>query len=729
MCGFCFHWFLLFSLRTVLQAFMLSKTVQLFRGPERVVVSRDSSLYRRLEPYSEPKSVKDNIFNGEIPPMLRFNWKSPRFFGRSRELYQVWKILMENFDRSNEERILLVACQPSGCGKTMLGERLSLQRPMQNESVTELFDTLPDSIAKSEFRDALYIRVDLRAVLVDDYLELVKPTKRVPSVSGFIYYLIWRSFYIQSFGRESYEYNLEKFENEFFSKIHTFDELLSAMQIICKRPLFLHFDELGAIDGWTQLQRNNETILHVFYDFWRCLVRFMDSEVFIFTSGRSTNMYLVGKGPLHSGQIAPSRVQRVYLKPFEADDIKDILVSHEPKLALNMTHTSQMAEWLHGLTSGIPRMVFEGIRFLLQQSNSLLSFQFSPDLQHLDHISKDMLDYFILNTFPRKTKLNLPKKLEKVYDTMMLYVAKEMDVSVNERIGEFSIGELIDYFGIYATASEKNTVGGSKLTLICPLLWRRVVDTYEGQQTLLHQSSKVDKGKMLEDAVISALTLTDLRKRCIADYIPVLKNWAYGKTHVAPVLYLSLDMRVNSEHGEGQAISFQKHLKNHLKSDESVLLTFFDRSSSPDLMVVASVNNHTNLVVGLQCKNLNPTDQSDAVGKTTLFKDAEKFIKTREMIPDKTPGIFVIVSMGCYAIDLEPYVGTVVNAKKLFEGLKPPKDLLRKMDFDILLLGPKETSAFLQETDSEAIRNFWKEHNALKKKPPTSINRKTEESI
>jgi hypothetical protein len=653
-------------------------------------------------------------------------------------LYQVWNILMENFDRSNEERILLVACQPSGCGKTMLGERLSLQRPMQNENVTELFDTLPDTVAKSKFRDALYIRVDLLDVSVDGYLDLLKPTERLPSVSGFICYLIWRSFCIQSFGQESYECNQKKFRTEFLSKIHGIDRLLSTMRIICKRPLFIHFDELGAIDGWTQLQRNNEPVLHVFYDFWHCLVQFMDSKVFIFTSGKSTNMmYLVGKGRLHLGQIAPSRVQRVYLKPFEADDIKDILLSHEPKLALNMTHTSQMAEWLHGLTSGIPSMVSEGIDFLLQRSNSLLSFQFSPDLQHLDQISKDMLDYFIsdrlLNTFPRKTKLKLPKKLKKVYDTMMLYVAKEMDVSVNERIGEFSIGELIDYFGIYATASEKNTVGGSKLTLICPLLWRRVVDISERHQTLWHQSSKVDKGKMLEDAVISAFTLTDLRKRYIADYIPVLKNWAYGETHVAPVLYLSLDMRVNSEHDKGRAITFQKHLKNHLKSDESVLLTFFDRSSSPDLMVVASVNNHTNLVVGLQCKNLNPADQSDAVGKTTLFKDAEKFIKTREMIPDKTPGIFVIVNMGCYAIDLEPHVGTVVNAKKLFDELKPPKDLLRsvkgKMDFDILLLGPKETLAFLQETDSQAIRNFWKEHNALKKESPTSINRKTEENI
>jgi hypothetical protein len=643
-----------------------------------------------------------------------------RFFDRSTELTETWKIILENYEQSQNKRMLPIACQLYGCGKTMFGERLSFQRPLQDETITSIFDNVRGSspATKEKFKDAYYIRVDLATFRVSEYLKVCREKKETPDFETFVRYLIWTSFCKRSLGVHYARNNIVQLENEFFSEIHSIDDLAGAIEaIVGGKSLFLHFDELAAIDDWKHFQDTNETILDVYYKFWAELVRYMNNEIFVFTSGKSTNMYLMGKQ--RASKPSPSYIRSIYLKPFEVTDIKEIIEFHEPELKTNETRFVEVAKWLHGATSGIPRLVDEGIKFL-KRRDSLLTIEL------LATLTDSLLNYFHsqgpTDTVPTAETLKLPEGMMDFFDTMIMYVAREVNVDVEEKIGDFTIGDLINYFSLYAKTAETDKSEGTKLTLICPLLWRKYMDISHSKEILKLQSSRVNKATLLECSISLALLRWLGRKFSVADLLPPLKEWEFGSTMIPPVFFRPVSIRILKS-------TKNNVFQDYIKDNESSLVTFAEQSASPDMTVLSPLNSTTTLMMGFQAKNYNLGSQH-AIGKLVLGNETMKFVKMKELVPNKTEGIFVMVHMGSYTEELKPFIGKVVSADELL-GERPEEDGKRnlngrKWNCQILLLDRELSLSILKEEDRHQLVRYWKEQEILSSKDPertTDVNK------
>ena len=130
--------------------------------------------------------------------------------------------------------------------------------------------------------------------------------------------------------------------------------------------------------------------LKLYYDVWYYLNMLMRTGgILFYVTGKTLGLNEIGRGKL--GNISPGGINRIDLSCFEVSDIKQILTESKnidknctqkvyERLKVPVNDIDKLAVWLHGLTSGIPRLVVYALDFLLTKEHDPITYTYDSQL-------------------------------------------------------------------------------------------------------------------------------------------------------------------------------------------------------------------------------------------------------------------------------------------------------------------------------------------------------------
>jgi hypothetical protein len=177
-----------------------------------------------------------------------------------------------------------------------------------------------------------------------------------------------------------------------------------------------------------------------------------------------------------------------------------------------------------------------------------------------------------------------------------------------------------------------------------------------------------------------------------------IERMEFGDTLIPRVVYRPVPIRIMKSPGfnvQQQRLVIQ----DYLQSDEISLVTFADESP---------LNSTTTLMIACNLGSQN------AIGKSVLTAETMKFVRMKEMIPNNTEGILVMVNMGSYTEELKPLIGKVVSTDELLDelpaataaGVKDggkPNKTGKKMELSDFVVGSRAFFVYSQERRSSPI--------------------------
>jgi hypothetical protein len=154
------------------------------------------------------------------------------------------------------------------------------------------------------------------------------------------------------------------------------------LELAYPTPLFFHFDEFGAIEGYpdklfpfTHVKRSNKMSddqmkMGKIYDAWKALKSpLLNENVFIYVTGKSPSISLIGKG-LFPFMSSPSAVANILLPPLSTNDIKLLILQRSREddnlhiwqaIKANETELDECTAFIVRMTGGVPRLTLATI--------------------------------------------------------------------------------------------------------------------------------------------------------------------------------------------------------------------------------------------------------------------------------------------------------------------------------------------------------------------------------
>lgn len=613
-----------------------------------------------------------------------------------------------------------------GMGKTKFGEKLACFK--HDVYAMGLFNSLPQSPGKEALATCIFVSIDMT--------EILHTVKRFHSQHGnttsldmdaLLKYVVMANFITQHL-------DVTMVDDDLLLKLTKvpIPMLLLDLRSLCGgRSLFLHFDEIGVMDQWDIYFSNHQfpddpiyRSLCPYYSWWNEMVNFMSNQAFVFCSGKSLNVQLLGRQMFPNS--SPSLIERIYLKPFKVGNIEDIIIREQQQQHLNLTsiEVHALSVWIHGITSGIPRSVVYTWKYLLESSrlDSLLNMLSTNELpnKYEDKVSRLVLNYLrespSTNTVP---SLNLiSPHMRETFFKLITMASREQIISSSKKINGFLVRELVDLFGMIATKpivenpslSDDDEEEEDPIQLIMPLLWRRFLEIPALGMIITDSLNEIDKGKHFENSLIRPLLEIDQQPIRLEKFMPFLSSWKYGDSILPPTILRGLPRMPSCPKKQHRILS-QYSL---LISNETLLLIPADQSSTPDMMLLGkTVKGRKQILIGLQAKNNNPNFHGNSFGMPDLIRELLKFEPMRHSM--RCNALFIVANTGTYTRDLTPYCGEIIKANKIFTKPNSTAASVYKQDkLEILLLTFSQIEEYIGPARMAESRAIW--DNETKKK-------------
>ena len=319
--------------------------------------------------------------DGVVPPMLPYAARADKidhlkefdlqFLNRNDQLVHFWKLMSKKNERKGKP-VLISTGQMFGIGKTTFGKNVL---NFNNRRISDLFE---ESIKREgkEFGAQLDKVRAARTVCITmpDSSGLATNIDSLLSLSVFVETLV------QCFGVNKKKASDCWDNNPKMKCMGTCVETL--LELTHPTPLFFHFDEFGAIEGYpdklfpfTQVKEseelsNNQRKMGKIYDAWNELQSsLLNENVFIYATGKSPSISLIGKG-LFPFMSSPSAVANILLPPLSTNDIKLLILQRSREddnlhiwqaIKANETELDECTAFIVRMTGGVPRLTLATI--------------------------------------------------------------------------------------------------------------------------------------------------------------------------------------------------------------------------------------------------------------------------------------------------------------------------------------------------------------------------------
>jgi hypothetical protein len=509
-------------------------------------------------------------------------------------LNTAWENFIYNWERKEKKPRLLITGQMFGSGKTTFGENIL---NFNATHIAKEFENIPESLGKDALRRAIYVKIDFQTLYIPPQLVGIK---QVISLN------IWINIFKNYFGVSS-----SKSEFFWFQKNYSLQQCIDIILEICQRPILIHFDELGYLEAPSFMQqvfpksytnRTEKDLLLVYYEFWDAIYPLFEKEIFIYCTGKSMKLSELGENILGTN-LSPCYTEHLYLSAFTVKDVVDAMSCDKQILSsLSISEIHDVAEWLHNMTCGVPRLVFFGIDAI----NKLFKNDKNVTLLKI-YSNEDQISNFIRKApgaCPNLTELN--KISKQIIPALLLAYQSEILFSPNEKvfgISDFTVQDLIEKFGFFVSAVSPGVV-----RILIPKIWMsNLVELGLPEITLTSSfnSAYVDKGKALEvvtERIILIRSIIRSGKTKISDVLPFLREMRtfLNKLLIGQLVKIDCNLVVTSQTTYDQLKPFLMTNKNN-----DILLKFKEKSSSMDMCIRLAYDEGSPIfLIAIQCKNV-----------------------------------------------------------------------------------------------------------------------------
>ena len=650
----------------------------------------------KLKWEKNPRSMLCEI-NSPIPlPKSINNFSDGTFINRVSELNTAWEIFIYNWENRNNKQKkfkLLVTGQMFGSGKTTFGENIL---NFNDTHIAKEFLKIPESSGKDALRRAIYLKIDFQNIYI---LPQIVDIKQVISLN------IWINLFKNYFG-------IALSESVFFwsQKNYNLLECIGFISEICQRPIFIHFDELNYLETpsyFKQLypefykSRTEKDLFLVYYEFWDAIYPLFEEGIFVYCTGKSMKLLELGKNRLGTN-LSPCHTEHLYLSAFTVKDVKDAICSDKQILSsINISEINDVAEWLHDLTSGVPRLVFYGIDAI----NQIFKNDTNITLLKIDSNEDDISNYIrkAPGASPNLSELN--KISKEIIPALLLAYQSNLLFSPNEKIfgiSDFTVQDLIEKFGFFVSAVSSNA-----LRVLIPKIWMSSIVELGLPEIILtssFNSAYVDKGKALEvvtERVILIRSIIRSKKTKISDVLPFLREMRtfLNKSLIGKMMKIDCNLTINTQTTYDELKSFLITNKNN-----DILLKFKEKSSSMDLCIRLAYDEGLPVsLIAIQCKNV-------LVGFSIadLKNEIKKVLKF--IFSDKNGGdiqnykcLFVLSLTGSGTKNIELLRGKVIESTS---GINMEYELEIPDNMQVVVLSKKQMQEFLGQENLRALEKL-----------------------
>jgi hypothetical protein len=654
-------------------------------------------------------------------------FKRIKFINRDNELLETWEKMVENYNCRKDSEFHFhfpIAFQVFGSGKSTFGRFLS---NFTDEHVKSLYQRVPPSPGKDAFERSVNIHVTLPQ---DLSMKLLKHLNILPSdLPDFINYLIFDEF-ISSFYLGKID--PKKIWKLFNQDIVSYDNVLYFIQTVTGKTPLLHFDEIGNLENWSYFMESSDSDsdserakLLRYYSFWNEMVNIMRTGSFVYASGRSGILHLLGQNLLR-GNSSPSNIHRVLLSAFGRDDVQALVLDKEPQLQENPDQLKLLTEKIFNLSSGVPILVEMCMNYICKVS-ALLTVDVESILE--EKVFEFMTSSNKVRALPDFSLLH--PKYQPLLPIIFGAVSNEFKYNLSAKVlsGSFSIRTVIDTFSLHFKQTDNGEV-----QLIMPLLWRKALSEAL-PNSLPNPFDIADKRLSLEVAVrsrflsdLSAPDFLDARASLpISGVYRFFENTVVEDTSLVGLQATYLPSRLRNDPSKQK-----EALSKLLFQPTPHMIVPGDKSSSADFFI-----SYNQSMIFFHLKNNNPYLGTNPFTLPDLVKEINKSLIYLDSFSQPSPlkVLFILFNTGKYTSPLECLVGKAFGSEQLNELIrksvskrndikekkiptnykkskKSPLKLTVKenVELEVLLMSENQMISILGNSEWSSRVSSWKEH-------------------
>jgi hypothetical protein len=570
------------------------------------------------------------------------------------ELKLTWQNMIEMYEKREErgeKPSIVFLDQMFGSGKTVFGLNLL---NFNNKRVKKLFNA--NCPGKQCFKNVPTIHVDLKSCYYDfephtviregfefdDYLEFITFYSTITKCFPGLFPPVKAAEPLLTFFQKNFSFPLESIE---FLKY-----LLKCQSI------YFFFDEINAIehksyDVFLSSDPNylkddlKKRQLAKYRKLWSLMTMLIQRGCFVFGAGHQLD-YLGKQSYLDLTNSAGAI--RLYLQFFGVNDITSILKESEARLDAN--YLEELSKFVHGLSSGIPRLTIKAIEFIKEFNNNSLK-NVNSDQSFAKKILTTMKDR-IGGAVPNYEYL--PSSEKQLFFNLLRAVTSELSFKEHERLpsaGGYTVSELAKKFSFYVTKD-----GDDGIKLVMPWLWREFLNVQGLPFSLNIDPAYADKGKALERVFEAVVHMkTSLKDISCRDCFPFLRGTTVGKI-VIPWTTKRYEFPPESRFLNNRTNQFR--LLKMIKNESSTLIIPSPISHFPDLTLLFKDESNLNYSVMFQLRNY---EDGDSINGDVIMEEYKKTKYFTEFY-DLAAATFVFVSASGVQQSLERFVGRIISS-------------------------------------------------------------------
>jgi hypothetical protein len=591
------------------------------------LLSDSNSVIRPPNPY-EADYERNRIKDGEPLP----------FVNRESELTTAWTALARNLQQSGHDpTFMIVIGQMFGSGKSEFGRNLF---NFKDQRIKRLFDEC--FVNRPYHREMLR---ETRPVSIDLELEHSPGHLDLPS---WVSEVIFVATLMQCFGVDkprARQFWLDAGQPKG-------DVCAVLLHSFVMKPLFFHFDEIGALEKlFPQLMDANEP-KKIYYDFWSATIQFQKMGCWVYLSGKV--LHLVDFG--NNAKTCPGTGCNIQLALFRQKDVRDIIWESESNkptsigvslMIPNVEKANELAGWLFKMTTGVPRYVQYALHdYMIVETlkqGRYINWLASPE---------DGIMYAMKKAPGFPLQLNSTASPGFVHLFKLAVIGRLLP---NTAVYQSqTLVELAAYHGFYVTTLPNHP---HHIKLVIPRLWTRELKmsgTEADDLKSICQLPSTDKGKIFERHIEERILLTSNyppgETLSASKAFPFLTGSMIQDQNMSDCVLLEMNKA-----RKGNRLSLVEQMMS--KSSGCVLVRPADNSATPDLMtLLPTQTDGKRYLIGWQMKNL-PNSFFTA---SLLWEEIDKFsaILSARVCHG---GVFVMVLNGNGDTFVERYRGKVLK--------------------------------------------------------------------
>jgi hypothetical protein len=579
------------------------------------------------------------------------------FVNRDEELQLTWETMIEVYkkrEEPGEKPSIIFLDQMSGSGKTMFGLNLL---NFKNQRVTKLFDA--SCQGTQCFKNVPTIHVDLKLCYYDLDPETLK--QKGLEFEDYLAFITFYSTITKCYpGLFPVTAAAAKQLLAFFQKNLTFPfESIDFLKYLLKcQSIYFFFDEIQIIEDKSFDVFLSSDPHYLTDDLYKQLAKYYEVFAFMTFLTQETDCFVLGAGKGHRldclmkktyPKLATSKgAIRLYLQFFGVNDITSIL--KESQAGLDPNYLEELSKFVHGLSSGIPRLTIKAIEFIKKfNNNSLKNVPFNRSFaKRILTLMKERIRGAVPNYE------HLPSSEKRLFYNLLRAATSELSFEKDERLpsaGRYTVSELAKKFSFYLSKD-----GDYGIKLIMPWLWREFLNVQGLPFSLNIDPAYADKGKALERVFEAVVHMkTSLKDISCGDCFPFLKGTTVGKI-VIPWTTKRYEFSPKSRFLNNRTNHFS--LLEMIKNESSTLIIPSPKSHFADLTLLFKDESNLNYSVMFQLRNCKDGDSIDGDVIMEEYKKTKYFTE----FYDLAAGTFVFVSTSGVQQSLERFVGKIISS-------------------------------------------------------------------